>query len=76
MTNNLPATSNKFLEINGSKYLFNPGFTILDLTNYLGFNKNVIVIDYNGLILEKKSWGQTNLQNGDSLEILSIAGGG
>ena len=76
MTNNLSATSNKFLEINGSKYLFNPGFTILDLTNYLGFNKNVIVIDYNGLILEKKSWGQTNLQNGDSLEILSIAGGG
>jgi sulfur carrier protein len=44
--------------------------------NYLGFNKNVIVIDYNGTILEKKNWEKTVLKTGDSLEILSIAGGG
>tara|TARA_B100001173_G_C15597289_1_gene383066 strand:+ start:225 stop:455 length:231 start_codon:yes stop_codon:yes gene_type:complete len=76
MANVISVAPNKFLEINGSKYLFYPGLTILDLTNYLGFNKNVIVIDYNGFILEKKSWEKTSLQNGDSLEILSIAGGG
>ncbi len=67
---------NKILKINGSKYLFDSKFTIFDLMKYLGFNKNVIVIDYNGLILEKTLWKKTFLCNGDSLEILSIAGGG
>jgi thiamine biosynthesis protein ThiS len=42
----------------------------------LGFNQNVIVLDYNGTILEKNRWKQTYLQNKDYLEILSIAGGG
>ena len=46
------------------------------LIDYLGFNKNVIVIDYNGMILEKSLWNNTYLQNKDCLEILSIAGGG
>jgi len=68
--------SSKIVNINGLKYLFNLTFTILELMNYLGFNKNVIVIDYNGTILEKKNWEKTVLKTGDSLEILSITGGG
>jgi len=43
---------------------------------YLGFNQKVIVVDYNGFILEKSQWEKTLVQNQDSLEILSIAGGG
>ena len=50
--------------------------TILDLLDYLGFNKAVIVIDYNGFILEKNAWDKTLIKNDDALEILSIAGGG
>ena len=42
----------KILNINGSSYIFNSAVTIFQLMNYLGFNKNVIVIDYNGAILE------------------------
>ena len=64
------------LNINGAKYFFIPGFTITELINYLGFNKNVIVIDYNGIILDKNLWERTFLQTDDKLEILSIAGGG
>ena len=67
---------NKFLKINGAIYLFKATFTILELVDYLGFNKNLIVIDYNGIVLEKKVWQLANLKNGDSLEIISIAGGG
>jgi thiamine biosynthesis protein ThiS len=66
----------KLLIINGLKYLFNSPFTVLELINYLGFNKNVIVIDYNGSILEKALWKETRLKSKDSLEILSVAGGG
>ena len=66
----------KKLNINGSMYLFNSSFTILELMDYLGFNKNVIVIDYNGVIIQKSLWEKTYIQTNDSLEILSIAGGG
>ena len=66
----------KFFTINGSNYVFNSTFTIIELINYLGFNKSVIVIDYNGTVLEKTLWEKTYLQNKDYLEILSIAGGG
>ena len=41
------------LHINGLKYFFKPNLSILELMEYLGFNKNVIVIDYNGIILDK-----------------------
>ena len=67
---------NMILELNGIKYFFNSKFTILELINYLGFNKNVIVIDYNGILLDKGNWKKTILRGGDSLEIFSIAGGG
>ena len=66
----------KIFSINSSNYIFESTITLMELLNYLGFNENVIVIDYNGLILEKKLWKKTHLQNNDCLEILSIAGGG
>ena len=70
------ATNHSSFKINGSTYLFVLPFTVLELMNYLGFNQKVIVVDYNGFILEKSQWEKTLVQNQDSLEILSIAGGG
>jgi|TARA_B100000768_G_scaffold180352_1_gene200074 thiamine biosynthesis protein ThiS len=66
----------QIFKINGINYIFNSSVTIQELMNYLGFNQNVIVIDYNGFILSKTLWPKTYLQSKDSLEILSIAGGG
>ena len=68
--------TNSVLNINGENYIFNSTLTIQTLMSYLGFNQNVIVIDYNGIILDKNLWNQTYLKNKDCLEILSIAGGG
>ena len=76
MTSKLRDGQSFILNINGLRYVFNFKFTILELMDYLGFNKNVIVIDYNGTILEKSNWKFTHISNEDSLEILSIAGGG
>jgi thiamine biosynthesis protein ThiS len=64
------------LTLNGLTYISIMPITILDLLDYLGFNKAVIVIDYNGFILEKNAWDKTLIKNDDALEILSIAGGG
>jgi thiamine biosynthesis protein ThiS len=66
----------RHFKINGIHYLVISKFTVLKLITYLGFNQNLIVIDYNGNLLEKNLWTLTYVKNGDSLEILSIAGGG
>jgi sulfur carrier protein len=72
----VPITKYYKLKINSVDYIFTKSFTLSQLVEYLGFNQQVIVIDYNGYILEKKVWLSTFLQTGDSLEIVSIAGGG
>ena len=41
---------NKILNINGSKYVFSSKLNVLELMDYLGFNKNVIVIDITVLL--------------------------
>ena len=64
------------LMINGQIYKYNAPFTVLSLLTYLGFKVNLIVVDYNGVILQKEFWNLTNLKNNDKLEILTVAGGG
>ena len=64
------------LFINGSQYNFSSPWTLLELITYLGFNPKLIVLDYNGFLLEKQFWAKTLLNDQDSIEVLSIAGGG
>jgi sulfur carrier protein len=47
-----------------------------DLLTYLGFNTDLILVDYNGTLLPKEQWEVLSLKEGDSLEILTLAGGG
>ena len=70
------SVSKKKLKINGALYKFDSHFTVFSLLDYLGFNTELIVIDYNGSILPKEFWGQTPLKSNDNLEILTVAGGG
>ena len=65
-----------FVNINGLKFAYQTPFSIVELVQYMGFNKNVIVVDYNGYILDVSIWRTTFLRNKDSVEILSMAGGG
>ena len=42
-------------------YTFQVQFTVDSLLVYLGFNLDLIVIDYNGTVLQKEFWKQTYL---------------
>ena len=64
------------ITINGEMYRYTGAFTIFSLLRYLGFNIDLIVVDYNGAILQKEFWDCTYLGEMDTLEILTIAGGG
>ena len=62
--------------LNWLTYLYRTPMTILEMLLYLGFNTQIIVIDYNGRVLQKDLWKKTRLKKQDSIEILTIAGGG
>ena len=64
------------LNINGLLYECQPPMSTFDLLTYLGFNTDLILVDYNGTLLPKEQWEVLSLKEGDSLEILTLAGGG
>ena len=42
----------------------------------MGYKPNTIVVELNNLIVNSKKWNDVILKEGDSLEIVSIVGGG
>ena len=42
----------------------------------MGYKPNTIVVELNNLIINSIKWGKVKLKDGDSLEIVSIVGGG
>ena len=43
---------------------------------FLGYKPNSIVVEVNELIINSKKWDNETIKDGDSLEIVSIVGGG
>jgi sulfur carrier protein len=64
------------LTINGEVYNYTFKFTVVSLLEYLGFKTDVLVVDYNGTILPREFWSQTEIKNKDTIELLTVAGGG
>lgn len=46
------------------------------LLEQMGVNPRLVAVEYNGEILHRQFWAQTELQAGDRLEIVTIVGGG
>ena len=42
----------------------------------MGYKPNTIVVELNNSIINSIKWGKVKLKDGDSLEIVSIVGGG
>ena len=42
----------------------------------MGYKPNTIVVELNDLIVNSKKWDEVRVKDGDSLEIVSIVGGG
>ena len=63
---------------NGEKYSLQTykKFNLEDLTKFFSYKKNLVVIEYNGKILQSKKWEKTYLNNNDKIEIITIVGGG
>ncbi len=67
------------IKVNGSEKSFNfkqSNPKLDQIVKELQLNPKLIVIEYNGAILNQEMWGAQTVKDGDNLEIVTIVGGG
>ena len=64
------------LQVNGETRTCAPQTQLPQLLEQLGLNPRLVAVEYNGEILHRQYWVQTQIQEGDKLEIVTIVGGG
>ena len=65
------------LTVNGEQRTLNTDLTRLDqVIEALGHHPKLVVVEFNGLILTPDRWADQAVRDGDSVEIVTIVGGG
>jgi sulfur carrier protein len=64
------------LQVNGETQTCNPQTTLPQLLIQMGLNPRLLAVEYNGEILHRQFWDQTEIKANDRLEIVTIVGGG
>jgi len=64
------------ITVNGHDHQCESATLLLDLLTQLKMNPKLVAIEYNGEILHRQFWSQTEIQAGDALEVVTIVGGG
>lgn len=64
------------LQINGELCDCPAGLNLPDLLRSLGLEPRLVAVEYNGEILHRQFWENTQPATGDRLEIVTIVGGG
>jgi len=69
--------ANLTLQVNGEQRHLDVDTNSLGaVVRELGHHPKLVVVEFNGLILTPDRWEDETVQNGDSLEIVTIVGGG
>lgn len=63
------------VKINGES-LELAGKTVAEYLEQTNYDRNRIAIERNGQIVPKAAYGETKLEDGDCLEVVSFVGGG
>lgn len=64
------------LQVNGESRTCAARSLLPDVLQQLGFNLRLVAVEYNGEILHRQFWAETQMQQGDRLEVVTIVGGG
>lgn len=64
------------IKINGKESEISDSFTIQDLISIKNLLRQAIIVELNNTIVHRESWGNTRLNQNDSLEIIRLIGGG
>ncbi len=67
------------LTINGAEQLLKPETnppSLESVVKQLGHHPQLVVVEFNGIVLPPKKWCEQIVNEGDNLEIVTIVGGG
>ena len=64
------------LQINGEEREFQSPTTLADLVEGLGMKAGRVAVELNRNIVPRERWAETELSDGDRLEIVHFVGGG
>jgi len=64
------------LQVNGEPRSCRSNTLLPQFLEQMGMNLRLVAVEYNGEILHRQFWHETQLQAGDRLEIVTIVGGG
>lgn len=64
------------LQVNGETRTCAAQSLLPDVLQQLGFNPRLVAVEYNGEILHRQFWAETQMHEGDRLEVVTIVGGG
>jgi len=64
------------LVINGKEQTFEDGMNLVRLVEQLGMKSDRVAVERNREIVPRVQWAETQLKDGDRLEIVHFVGGG
>lgn len=72
----MSALSQITLQVNGTLVTCSSNVTLPKFLEEMGLNPCLVAVEYNGEILHRQYWDNTQLKADDRLEIVTIVGGG
>ena len=63
------------IQLNGEARLCAAGLTLPEVLEACGYRPQLVVVEFNGEILPRSSWGDQPVVESDSLEVVTIVGG-
>jgi sulfur carrier protein len=64
------------IKINGEPRTAPAGLSLEAVLRELGFQPRLVVVEFNGQILPRRCWGEQPVVESDTLEVVTIVGGG
>jgi sulfur carrier protein len=64
------------IQLNGEGARVPQGFTLQQLLEHLGYRPQLVVVEFNGEILPRQRWPEQWVREADSVEVVTIVGGG
>jgi len=62
--------------LNGEEYYLNRMISLSELITYFNYQSTLFVVEYNNFICNKQKWDKVVIATNDTIEIITIVGGG
>lgn len=64
------------IQLNGEPRPCPAGLNLQQLLEHLGYRPQLVVVEFNGVILPRQRWSEQLVREADGLEVVTIVGGG